>query len=91
MGIRRACHGKNQVIEICRMPFAGANAPSRALTDHDILQAERSLYRVRQDLVAKRDELGRLGATDAGSASGRGWMGRVFGGKEDQGGFGRRQ
>ncbi|CAD6587813.1 MAG: hypothetical protein TREMPRED_004862, partial [Tremellales sp. Tagirdzhanova-0007] len=57
---------------------------SRALTDNDVLQAERSLYRVRQDLVAKREELGRLGATDAGSASGRGWIGRVFGGKEDQ-------
>ena len=71
------------------MHFAGADLYSRALTDNDVLQAERSLYRVRQDLVAKREELGRLGATDAGSASGRGWIGRVFGGKEDQGGFGK--
>ncbi len=56
---------------------------SRSLSDNDILQAERSLYRVRHDLVAKRDEMGRLGPSNGGF-SGRGWMGKVFGGEEDQ-------
>ena len=55
------------------------------LSDGDILQAERSLYRVRQELVTKREELSRLGATSAGSSTGRGWMGKVFGGPQDQG------
>lgn len=52
------------------------------LSDHDILQAERSLYRVRHDLVAKREEYNRLTASERES---NGWMGRVFGSKADQG------
>ena len=53
-----------------------------ALSDGDILQAERSLYRVRHDLVAKREEMSRLNATEQASG---GWMGKVFGSKADQG------
>ncbi|WVF71349.1 hypothetical protein IAT40_006152 [Kwoniella sp. CBS 6097] len=60
-------------------------AGSRALTDNDILQAERSLYRVRQDLVTKRDELARAAAASGTSTPSRGgWMGRMFGGQTQQ-------
>lgn len=57
----------------------------RIVTDADVLQAERSLYRVRHDAMAKRDELDRLAraAPDQGSS---GWMSRVFGTKAQQGG-----
>jgi hypothetical protein len=51
------------------------------ISDADVLQAERSLYRVRQDLVAKRDELNRLASALPERA---GWMGGVFGGKGGQ-------
>ena len=57
----------------------------RSLTDNDLLQAERSLYRVRHDLVAKREELSRI--TVPSTPGGGSWMGRVFGSKEDQGGL----
>jgi hypothetical protein len=54
-----------------------------SLSDTDIIQAERSLYRVRHDLVAKREEISRVsGHTGPG---GSGWMGKVFGSKADQG------
>ncbi|OCF39646.1 hypothetical protein I317_06557 [Kwoniella heveanensis CBS 569] len=60
-------------------------AGSRALTDNDILQAERSLYRVRQDLVTKREELARASAASGTSTPSRGgWMGRMFGGQSQQ-------
>ena len=48
------------------------------------------MYRVRQDIVAKREEMGRISShqdpTGSGSGSG-GWMGKVFGNKADQGEF----
>jgi hypothetical protein len=57
----------------------------RSLSDNDIIQAERSLYRVRHDLVAKREEISRQSvAQESGNG---GWMGRVFGSKADQGGI----
>lgn len=57
---------------------------SSSLSDNDIIQAERSLYRVRHDLVAKREEISRQNVSqDSGNG---GWMGRVFGSKADQGG-----
>jgi hypothetical protein len=59
------------------------SADSSSLSDTDIIQAERSLYRVRHDLVAKREEMSRVSAQSE-PASG-GWMGRVFGSKADQG------
>ncbi|WVQ99510.1 hypothetical protein IAU59_006645 [Kwoniella sp. CBS 9459] len=62
-------------------------AGSRSLTDNDILQAERSLYRVRQDLVTKREESARASAasgTSTPSAGRGGWMGRMFGGQSQQ-------
>lgn len=55
-----------------------------SLSDNDIIQAERSLYRVRHELVAKREEISRQNVTQE-SGNG-GWMGRVFGSKADQGG-----
>jgi hypothetical protein len=58
-------------------------ADDRSLSDTDIIQAERSLYRVRHDLVAKREEIGRV--TSHAEPSGGGWMGKVFGSKADQG------
>ncbi|KAL7421922.1 hypothetical protein Q5752_003694 [Cryptotrichosporon argae] len=69
-----------------------AGAGSKQVTDNDVLQAERSLYRVRHDLVAKRDELNRMAVPTAAAAAGggagadagSGWMGRVFGSKADQ-------
>ncbi|RXK39301.1 hypothetical protein M231_03380 [Tremella mesenterica] len=59
-----------------------SGARSRPVTDSDLLQAERSLYRVRHELIAKREELNRLAvpSTPGGSS----WMGRVFGSREDQ-------
>ncbi|ORY32871.1 Abscisic acid G-protein coupled receptor-domain-containing protein [Naematelia encephala] len=63
--------------------FEHASAGTRPLTDNDLLQAERSLYRVRQELVTKRDELSRTGGGQPGSPS-RGWMGKVFANKDDQ-------
>nr|WVH01961.1 golgi pH regulator [Naematelia aurantialba] len=63
--------------------FEHASAGTRPLTDNDVLQAERSLYRVRQELVTKRDELGRISGGQPGSPS-RGWMGKVFTNKDDQ-------
>jgi hypothetical protein len=56
----------------------------RSLSDTDIIQAERSLYRVRQDMVAKREEMSRISIHQEPSGSG-GWMGKVFGSKADQG------
>lgn len=56
---------------------AGAKRP---VTDGDILQAERSLYRVRHDIVQKREEIMRIAPSETS-----GWMGRVFGTKADQG------
>jgi hypothetical protein len=53
-----------------------------SLSDTDIIQAERSLYRVRQDMVSKREEMGRI-STHAEPTGG--WMGKVFGSKADQG------
>lgn len=50
----------------------------RKITDADVLQAERSLYRVRQDVIAKRDELRAAGST-APSGS---FLGGVFGRSE---------
>lgn len=57
-------------------------ADNRSLSDTDIIQAERSLYRVRQDMVSKREEMGRI-STHAEPTGG--WMGKVFGSKADQG------
>jgi hypothetical protein len=54
------------------------------LSDSDILQAERSLYRIRQDLILKQEELTRVSNSGSNSPS-RGWAGRVFGSKVDQG------
>ncbi|BEJ16335.1 hypothetical protein CspHIS471_0509400 [Cutaneotrichosporon sp. HIS471] len=57
-----------------------AAGTKRVVTDADVLQAERSLYRVRHDAQAKRDELERLAraAPEPG-----GWMTRVFGTKAE--------
>lgn len=52
----------------------------RVVTDADVLQAERSLYRVRHDAQAKRDEIEHL-ARSAPEPSG--WMTRVFGTKAE--------
>ena len=57
-------------------------ANDRSLSDTDIIQAERSLYRVRQDMVSKREEMGRISTHTEPSG---GWMGKVFGSKADQG------
>ncbi|OWT40322.1 hypothetical protein C362_01941 [Cryptococcus neoformans Bt1] len=62
--------------------FEHRRAGSRTLTDNDLLQAERSLYRVRQDLISKRDEINRY-AVPSGEGS-SGWMGRIFGGENNQ-------
>jgi hypothetical protein len=51
------------------------------VTDADVLQAERSLYRVRHDAQAKRDEIERLARAAPEPA---GWMTRVFGTKAAQ-------
>ncbi|WVQ67291.1 uncharacterized protein L199_005486 [Kwoniella botswanensis] len=60
-------------------------AGSRSLTDNDILQAERSLYRVRHDLVTKREEIARVEATSGTSTPARGgWMGRMFGSQNQE-------
>lgn len=54
----------------------------RMITQEDLINAERSLYRIRHDMVYRRGELSRrLGGTEARDAnpeSGQGWMGRVF-------------
>jgi len=63
-------------------PLLRGLAHDRSLSDTDIIQAERSLYRVRHDLVAKREEIGRI-STHAEPSGG--WMGKVFGSKADQG------
>ena len=69
-------------------PSCGVEADDRSLSDTDIIQAERSLYRVRQDIVAKREEMGRISSHQEPSGSGSGgWMGKVFGSKADQGEF----
>ncbi|KAL1411436.1 hypothetical protein Q8F55_002392 [Vanrija albida] len=60
----------------------GAGRPP--VTDADVLQAERSLYRIRHDIVAKREEIARVSSSDASATSGGGWMTRVFGSKADQ-------
>jgi hypothetical protein len=57
-------------------------ADDRSLSDTDIIQAERSLYRVRQDMVSKREEMGRISTHTEPTG---GWMGKVFGSKADQG------
>lgn len=58
----------------------------RKISNADVLQAERSLYRVRQDVVAKRDEINRLTAAQP-ERSGPGWISGVFGSKTDQRGY----
>ncbi|OWZ78966.1 hypothetical protein C365_02615 [Cryptococcus neoformans Bt85] len=62
--------------------FEHRRAGSRTLTDNDLLQAERSLYRVRQDLISKRDEINRYAVPSGAGSSG--WMGRIFGGENNQ-------
>ncbi|WWC89141.1 uncharacterized protein L201_004059 [Kwoniella dendrophila CBS 6074] len=58
---------------------------SRSLTDNDILQAERSLYRVRHDLVTKREEIARVADASGISTPVRGgWMGRMFGSQNQE-------
>ncbi|WVQ80237.1 hypothetical protein IAT38_002342 [Cryptococcus sp. DSM 104549] len=64
--------------------FEHYRAGTRSLNDSDILQAERSLYRVRHDLVSKREEVSRFAGVTGNAPSG-GWMGRMFGGQGDQG------
>ncbi|WWC70164.1 uncharacterized protein I206_104112 [Kwoniella pini CBS 10737] len=60
-------------------------AGSRSLTDNDILQAERSLYRVRHDLVNKKEEISRVDAVSGTSTPARGgWMGRMFGSQNQE-------
>ncbi|WRT66521.1 uncharacterized protein IL334_003480 [Kwoniella shivajii] len=60
-------------------------AGSRSVSDFDILQAERSLYRVRHDLVSKREEISRVSAASGTSTPARGgWMGRMFGGQSQE-------
>nr|XP_019046507.1 hypothetical protein I302_05257 [Kwoniella bestiolae CBS 10118]OCF25437.1 hypothetical protein I302_05257 [Kwoniella bestiolae CBS 10118] len=60
-------------------------AGSRSLTDNDILQAERSLYRVRHDLVTKKEEISRVEAASGTSTPARGgWMGRMFGSQNQE-------
>ncbi|WWC62152.1 uncharacterized protein I303_104744 [Kwoniella dejecticola CBS 10117] len=60
-------------------------AGSRSLTDNDILQAERSLYRVRHDLVNKKEEITRVDAASGTSTPARGgWMGRMFGSQNQE-------
>jgi hypothetical protein len=49
---------------------------SRQLDDLDLLQAERSLYRVRHDLVARREECSQVPSTP--STPSRNWMSRMF-------------
>nr|XP_031863434.1 uncharacterized protein CI109_001310 [Kwoniella shandongensis]KAA5530506.1 hypothetical protein CI109_001310 [Kwoniella shandongensis] len=58
-------------------------AGSRSLSDNDILQAERSLYRVRQDTITKKEELSRISASSGTNTPSKGWMGRMFGGQGD--------
>ncbi|KLT45435.1 hypothetical protein CC85DRAFT_134821 [Cutaneotrichosporon oleaginosum] len=53
----------------------------RVVTDADVLQAERSLYRVRHDAQAKRDEIERIARNEPEPS---GWMTRVFGTKVGQ-------
>lgn len=55
------------------------------MTDADVLQAERSLYRIRHDIVAKREEITRVSSGSGAEAASGGWMTRVFGTKADQG------
>lgn len=62
--------------------FEHRRAKSHTLTDNDLLQAERSLYRVRQDLISKKDEINWY-VVPSGEGSG-GWMGRIFGGENNQ-------
>lgn len=62
--------------------FEHRRAGSHTLTDNDLLQAERSLYRVRQDLMSKKDEINRYVVPSGESSSG--WMGRIFGGENNQ-------
>ncbi|KAJ9103955.1 hypothetical protein QFC21_002418 [Naganishia friedmannii] len=61
----------------------GGLGSGRLLTREDLISAERSLYRIRHDMVYKQSELARrLGggaeASDGNSGSSHGWMGRVF-------------
>ncbi|KAK8864574.1 hypothetical protein IAR55_001824 [Kwoniella newhampshirensis] len=63
--------------------FEHINAGSRSLTDNDILKAERSLYRVRQDIITKKEELNRVLAPSGISTPSKGWMGRMFGSQGD--------
>ncbi|ODO09120.1 hypothetical protein I350_02720 [Cryptococcus amylolentus CBS 6273] len=58
--------------------FEHHRAGGKSLTDNDLLQAERSLYRVRQDLISKKEEVERYAPV---SGSSGGWMGRMFGGE----------
>ncbi|KIR59692.1 hypothetical protein I314_04688 [Cryptococcus bacillisporus CA1873] len=62
--------------------FEHRRAGSHMLTDNDLLQAERSLYRVRQDLISKKDEINRYVVPSGESSSG--WMGRIFGVENNQ-------
>ena len=54
----------------------------RVVTEGDVLQVERSLYRIRQDLISKQEELRRFAPA---SSEGTGWMGRMFGGSANSG------
>ena len=47
---------------------------SEALGEHDLLRSEQSLFRIRQELVAKQEEIDRTAPIPA-----KGWIGRVFG------------
>lgn len=46
---------------------------SETLSENDVTRAEQSLYRIRQELAAKRDEANRAPPTPS-----KGWMGRFF-------------
>jgi len=46
---------------------------SETLSENDLSRAEQSLYRIRQELAAKRDEANRAPPTPS-----KGWMGRFF-------------
>ncbi|RSH87209.1 hypothetical protein EHS25_003118 [Saitozyma podzolica] len=60
---------------------AGVGAKTRRLlNENDILDAERSLYRVRHEIVSKREEIAR--ESTSAPASDRSWMGRFFSGGE---------
>ncbi|WOO81159.1 Golgi pH regulator [Vanrija pseudolonga] len=53
----------------------GAGRPP--VTDADVLQAERSLYRIRHDIVAKREDIARVSSGGSAEAASGGWMTRA--------------